>query len=173
MTGNKSYDGAETSKKLEKNDARQKIARYCAYQERSHAEVEEKLYSYGLGRDDVEDLLAWLIAENFVNEERYALAYAGGKFRVKRWGRLKIKQHLQQRKVSAYSINKALDSINAEDYSESLDHLITAGLKTVKSDNVFQLRHKISRSLINKGYEPEIVWERLMALIDDDSYEQG
>ena len=171
MTGKKPYDGNQISQKIELNDARQKIARFCAYQERAHAEVEEKLYSYGLSRDAVEETLAWLITENYVNEERFAIAFAGGKFRVKRWGRLKIKQYLQQRRVSEYSINKALSAIDYDDYIASLDYLIENGSGSIKSANIYQLRHKLSRSLINKGYEPDLVWERIKELIEDDLHE--
>jgi regulatory protein len=168
MTGNKPYDGRQISKNLEFDEARQKIARFCAYQERAHAEVEEKLYSYGLHRDEVEELLAWLITENFVNEERFAMAFAGGKFRVKRWGKLKIKQYLQQKKVSDYSINKAIDAIEDREYTNSLDYLIEKAAKSAKAVNIFEHRHKISRSMISKGYEPELVWERMKILIEDE-----
>lgn len=168
MAGNKPFDGKQISKNLELDEARQKIARYCAYQERAHAEVEEKLYSFGLHRDEVEELLAWLITENFVNEERFAMAFAGGKFRVKRWGKLKIKQSLQQKKVSDYSIDKAINSLDDEDYTNSLDYLIEKAAESTKADNIFEHRHKISRSMINKGYEPELVWERIKTLIEDE-----
>lgn len=166
MTGRTSYDGKEISKKLEIDEARQRIARYCAYQERAHSEVQEKLYSFGLYRDDVEDILAWLITENYVNEERYAIAFAGGKFRVKRWGKLKIKQFLVQKSVSEYSINKAIAGIEDTDYIESIDFLIEKGLKSTKAPNEYELRHKISRSLIAKGYEPDLVWDRIKLLIN-------
>jgi regulatory protein len=80
----------------------QKIKHYCAYQERSHAEAREKLYSFGLYRQEVETLLSQLIEENYLNEERFAVAFAGGKFRMKQWGKTKIKYELQQKRVSAY-----------------------------------------------------------------------
>ena len=131
--------------------------------------MEDKLYSFGLRKDEVEELLAWLISENFVNEERFAKAFAGGKFRVKRWGKLKIKNYLQQKKVSEYSINKALSEIDITDYTNSIDHLINAGLSKVKAKNIYERRHKVSRSLLAKGYEPEIVWERLKQLTKDEN----
>ncbi len=88
-----------------------KIARYCAYQERSHIEVEQKLYSFGITPAQVQEILAWLITENYINEERYAIAFAGGKFRIKKWGKLKIANRLEQKKISQYSINKSLSHI--------------------------------------------------------------
>ena len=76
-----------------------RITKYCVYQERAHAEVEQKLYSFGLFANEVEELLAWLITENFVNEERFAKAFAGGKFRLKKWGKIKISQQLKLKRV--------------------------------------------------------------------------
>ena len=169
MSGKNSYDGSKISKKIELAEARQKIASYCAYQERAHSEVEEKLYSYGLHRDEVEELLAWLISENFVNEERFAITFAGGKFRVKRWGKLKIKMYLQQRKVSEYSINKALAAIDETTYTESVDYLIERATHNLKAKNIYEFRDKISRSVIAKGYEPELVWDRIKRLVKDNS----
>src|SRR4249919_2672470 len=92
--------------------ALQKAKHYCAYQERCHSEVRDKLYSFGLHRNEVEPLLTQLIEENFLNEERFAIAYAGGKFRIKNWGKEKIKYALKQNKVSEYCIHKALAAIN-------------------------------------------------------------
>lgn len=169
MRGQPSYGDNQYPKKLTLEEAKQKIARYCAYQERAHAEVEEKLFSYGLGRSEVEDLLAWLITENYVNEQRFAIAFAGGKFRIKHWGKLKIKQYLEQKKVSAYSINKALDLLDEEAYTLTIDQLIEASFGKIKSANVFEFRHKVARSLINKGFEPDLVWDRLKLLVKDDS----
>ena len=145
--------------------ARQKIARYCAYQERSHREVEQKLYEYGLYTDQVQEVMAWLITENFLNEERYALTFAGGKFRVKKWGRLKIKQHLARNNVAEYSINKALAAINEDDYRHTLRQLIEQKKTSVTAPNIYELRHKIARHVISKGYEPELVWEEIKTIV--------
>ena len=87
-----------------------KIARWCAYQERSHQEVRDTLYEYGLYSKDVELLISRLIGDNFLNEERFAVAFAGGKFRQLGWGKIKIKYELQQKRVSTYCIKKALAS---------------------------------------------------------------
>ena len=90
----------------------QKIKYFCSYQERSHQEVKEKLYSFGLYKYEVEALVAQCIEENYLNEERYALAFAGGKFRINNWGRLKIKFALKQKRISEYCIKLALNSID-------------------------------------------------------------
>ncbi|MEQ8925876.1 MAG: RecX family transcriptional regulator, partial [Fulvivirga sp.] len=97
-----SNDYEKPKKKLSPKEAKLKAADYCAYQERSQQQVRDKLYTYGLYSEDVERILSELITENFINEERFAIAYAGGKFRVKKWGRNKILQGLNQHRVSNY-----------------------------------------------------------------------
>jgi regulatory protein len=142
--------------------ALQKICQFCAYQERNHKEVKEKLYSYGLYKDQVEELLSKLIQENFLNEERYAIAYAGGKFRAKDWGKNKIKYGLKQHQVSDYCIKKALKIIDEEEYVQKLQKLYTAKEKTLKSEkNIFIKKRKIQQYLMQKGYESSLINELL------------
>lgn len=138
----------------------QKIKHYCAYQERSHAETRNKLYSFGLYKHEVETLLTRLIEENYLNEERYAIAFAGGKFRMKQWGRVKIKYELQQNRVSAYCIKKAIAAIDEDDYQNTLQKLATAKLATLKSEkNIFVKKTKLRNYLMQKGFEPALVME--------------
>lgn len=94
-------------KKLTPASALKKIEKYCAYQERCHEEVRSKLYTFGLGADDVEEIITKLIQSNFLNEERFARAYCGGKFRQKKWGRLKIIRELKKKKL-ATEISKSV-----------------------------------------------------------------
>ena len=93
-----------------------KAKHYCAYQERCHSEVKDKLYSFGLNKKEVEQILSQLIEENYLNEERFAIQFAGGRFRIKQWGRVKIKYELKQKQVSEYSIKKALEQIKETEY---------------------------------------------------------
>ena len=86
--------------------ALQKIKHYCAYQERCHSEVKEKLYGVGLRKNEVDEIISTLIEENYLNEERFAIQFAGGHFRIKNWGRVKIKYELKQKQVSDYCIKK-------------------------------------------------------------------
>jgi regulatory protein len=135
-----------------------KIKHYCAYQERSHAEVKQKLYGYGLYKNEVDLLLSNLIEENYLNEERFAIAFAGGKFRIKQWGKTKIKYGLSQKQVSAYCIKKALASIAEEDYEKTLQKLAQEKLKTLQSEkNIFAKKSKLQNYLMGKGYEFAIV----------------
>lgn len=137
-----------------------KAKHYCAYQERCHSEVKDKLYSYGLNKNEVEELISKLIEENYLNEERFAMMYAGGHFRTKNWGRVKIKYELKKKQVSDYCIKKALAAINDEAYANTLQRLADLKLKTLKSEkNIFIKKKKLQDHLLQKGYESELVKE--------------
>src|SRR5688500_923655 len=97
---------------LTAQQAKERIQQYCAYQERSHLEVRNKLYSFGLYRGDVDEILAGLITDGFLNEERFAKAFAGGKFRMKKWGRIKITHALESKGVSSNCIRIGLREID-------------------------------------------------------------
>ena len=147
-------------KKLSKEQALPQIKQYCIYRERCHSEVKEKLYSYGLYKNDVEQLMAQMVEENYLNEERFAKQYAGGKFRMNQWGRVKIKYALRQKQVSDYSIKKGLKEINESDYKKTLHKLAEQKLKTLKNEsNVFSKKKKLQDYLLQKGYEADSVRE--------------
>ncbi len=135
------------------------IYRYCAYQERSHREVKNKLYEFGLYSGEVDELLSRLITEGFLNEERFAMAFAGGKFRIKKWGRLKIQNKLESLGLTARCIGRGLKEIDAADYSKTLKDLIKKKAEQTIEQNSFKKRDKVARFAIAKGYEPELVWE--------------
>lgn len=142
--------------------ALQKIRHFCSYQERSHQEVKDKLYSFGLYKDEVETLLSQMIEENYLNEERYAVAFAGGKFRVRQWGRVKIKYELKQKRVSDYCIKKGLASIDADDYEKTLEKLFEDKNASLRSEkNIFIKKQKIQAYLMQKGFEPNLISEYL------------
>lgn len=142
--------------------ALQKIRHFCSYQERSHQEVKDKLYSFGLYKDEVETLLSQMIEENYLNEERYAVAFAGGKFRVRQWGRVKIKYELKQKRVSDYCIKKALASIDEDDYEKTLEKLFDDKKALLRSEkNIFIKKQKIQAYLMQKGFEPSLISEYL------------
>ena len=137
-----------------------KIRHYCAYQERSHQEVKEKLFSFGLYPDQVNELIAGLIQENFLNEERYAIAFAGGKFRIKGWGKQKIRYALRLQKVSDFCIRKGLNAIDDEAYMAMLKKLYEEKQKSVRSEkNMFIRMRKIRLFLQQRGFETELIQE--------------
>lgn len=155
------------SKSLTIEQAKQKALRYCAYQERSHQEVKNKLYELGLSSSESDELIVYLITEGFLNEERYAKLFAGGKFRVKQWGRIKIVHALESKGVSKNCIKSGLKEIDEDDYQQTLEKLIESKLREVDQENPFVARDKVSKSLIQKGYEPDLVWKKLKTLLPE------
>jgi regulatory protein len=144
-----------------------KAEKFCAYQERSHKEVREKLYTYGLYKKDVEDILTQLITTGFLNEERFAKAFAGGKFRMKKWGRRKIENELKRKYISKKCIQIGLKEIVESDYRNALSDLIIKKNKTITESNPFKKRNKLAAYVIGKGYEPELVWNCLKDLLPE------
>jgi len=138
-----------------------KISAFCAYQERTQQEVRDKLYGYGLDKDSVENTIVKLIQENFLNEERFAKAYAGGKFRIKHWGRKKIIEGLKQKNISEYCIRQAMKEISDESYRKTLTQLLAKRDEKEKEKDPFKRKHKLAQYLIGKGFEAELVWEIL------------
>jgi regulatory protein len=130
---------------------------YCAYQERCQQEVRDKLYEWGLWPDAVENILAELISQNFLNEERFAMAYAGGKFRIKKWGRVKIKIELQKRRISPYCIRKGLSVIDDADYLTCLRNVLQEYAKKLKEKHPLKRRYKIMRYAQSRGFEQDLI----------------
>ena len=138
--------------------ALQKAEAFCAYQERSQYEVRGKLLDLGLRGDDLERIISELISTNFLNEERFALAYAQGKMRMKSWGRRKIADGLRFKQVSAPLIKKALNSLNGDEYEEKLRQLIEKKGLSMNEKNTTLLNYKLGNYAISKGYEPDLVF---------------
>ncbi|MBS1597142.1 MAG: RecX family transcriptional regulator [Bacteroidetes bacterium] len=148
----------QTKFKVSKEKALQKIRHFCGYQERCHAEVKEKLYSFGLWKKDVEEILSQLIQESYLNEERFAIQFTGGKFRMKQWGKVKIQYELRQKKISEYCIKKAMKEIDEETYHQTFKKLASKKMTELKSEkNIFIKKRKLQDYLLNKGYEVTLV----------------
>ena len=148
-------------KYVTEEDALKKIKHYCAYQERCHSEVKEKLYSFGLYKQQVENILSKLIEDNYLNEERFAIAFAGGKFRMKHWGRKKIEYELRQKQVSTFCIKLALKAIDEKDYHSSLLKLATSKWNSVSDEVVYARVAKTYAYLLQKGYESSLIQQQL------------
>lgn len=143
-------------------EAKAKIEAYCAYQERCQYEVATKLYAWGIVGEQQDQLISDLIVNRFLDEERFAEAYVSGKFRIKRWGRIKIRQHLKQKQISEYSIKKGLASIDMEEYYASIAHLIERKSADLEAEtDPWKKKAKIVRFLASKGYEQELIYEVL------------
>jgi regulatory protein len=145
--------------KLTPAQALPSIQKYCAYQERSHREVRNKLFQYHLSPDEVEEIISKLIIDNFLNEERFAKAYAGGKFRIKKWGRVKIVNELNHLGLTERCIDRGLMEIDSSDYRRTLLALLKKKAAEVTEPNAFIKRNKVARFAITKGYESDMVWE--------------
>jgi len=147
------------NRKLTKEQAFQKLKHYCAYQDRCHSEVKTKAYSLGLRKNEVEELTSKLIEENCLNEERFAKSFAGGKFRMKHWGRIKIKSELKQRQISNYCIAAAMEEIDETNYRDTLHKLAVKRWNSVKGPgtNLFVKMSKTRDFLLMKGYEASLV----------------
>jgi regulatory protein len=135
-----------------------KLASFCAYQERCHAEVREKLQTFQLTADEVEEVIMRLIEENFLNEQRFAIAFAGGKFRTKHWGKIKIAYELRMRGISENCIKKALADISFDTYYKTLNDLAEKKLQESRNNQ------QTYQFLTAKGYESNLVQEVLQAL---------
>ena len=137
----------------------QKLRHYCGYQERSHKEAREKLYGFGLYKQDVEESISLLIEENYLNEERYAIAFAGGYFRSKQWGRVKIGYELRQKGVSDHCIRNAMKEIDEEDYNKTIRSLIDKKKEQLKEEVLqpYQLNFKVMQYLMQRGFESQLV----------------
>ena len=142
-----------------------KAKHYCAYQERSHSEVKDKLYGFGLNTKEVDQILSTLIEENYLNEERFAIQFAGGHFRTKKWGRVKITHALKQKWVSPYCIKKALKQIDEDEYLKTLQKHFEEKLKTLKSEkNIFIKKRKLQDHLLQKGFESDLIRELINSI---------
>lgn len=141
----------------------QKAASYCAYQERTQDEVKQRLKKWNVWGNEADEIIAELISMNYLSEERFAKTYAGGKFRVKNWGRMKIRQELNRRGLSTYSIEKGMNEIGDEDYVSGLRELLLKkrDLLSKTETDPFKLKQKLARFALGKGYESELVWKEL------------
>lgn len=150
-------------KRLTPQQALIKAQMACAYQERCQQEMRDKLYEWGLHQEEVENLLAELISSNYLNEERFAKAFAGGKFRIKKWGRVKIKLELKRRKISDYCIRKAMEEIDDKEYMRVLQELIDKRAREIKVKKEYQRNYKIAQYAASRGFEQDLVFELLKA----------
>ena len=154
-------------KQLTPEQALQKLKHYCGYQERSHSEVREKLYSLGVWKKDHDPIISTLIEQDYLNEERFVKAYAGGHFRMKHWGRVKIRYELKQRQVGEYLMKKAMSEIPEEDYLLKLGKLVTEKYDSLRADQYLVRKKKTMDYMIAKGYESNLVTAFLNQLIRD------
>jgi regulatory protein len=144
-------------KTLTKEQVLQKLRFYCRYQQRCQSEIKEKLFELGINKRDHDEIMNELIKENCVNDERFALAFASGRFKLKQWGRKKIRQGLKEKRVSDEIAQKALDQINKKEYEAILDKLARERYSALKHEQHFVRKKKTMDYLMQKGYEIDLV----------------
>ena len=152
------------TKYITKEEGLAKLQKYCAYQDRCHQEVRTKLITLGIYGDDLEEIIVELIADNFLNEERFARSYARGKFRMRRWGRVRILNELKFRKITDYCIRKAMTEIEEEDYLETLIEVLEKKKLQIKEKDTFKANNKIAKYAISRGFETGLVWDTVKNL---------
>ena len=144
-------------KKLTKEQALQKLRHYCRYQERCCSEVKNKLFELGMNKSLHDEMIDELIDENYLNEERFAIAFAIGRFKMKQWGRKKIFYELKVKKLSNEAIQKGLEQINEKDYVKVLEKLAKEKYASLKHEQYLVRKKKTMDYLIQKGFEFDLV----------------
>jgi len=147
-----SFEEEKPKKYLNLEAGIEKIKRYCAYQERCHSQVRTKCIQLGVYGMQLEETISAMIQEGYLNEERFAIAFARGKQRIKYWGRIKISLELQKLQISPYCIHEAIDQLDEDDYMKGLKHIILKAKKMGKKTEFEQVKYAYSY-----GYEPEII----------------
>jgi regulatory protein len=153
------FEEKKPKKKLTPNQAIIKAQMSCAYQERCQQEMRDKLYEWGLHSNEVENIIADLISTNFLNEERFAKAFAGGKFRIKKWGKVKIKIELKKRKISDYCIRKGLAEIDDIEYIKTLKDILSKKLKENTKGKIQIRNYKAAQYAQSRGFEGDLIWD--------------
>jgi len=149
----------EKQKSYSVKEATVKLMQFCAYRDRSHKEVEEKLRAMRMIPAAQEQIIIQLMQEDFLNEERFARSFARGKFRIKKWGKVKITQELKFKKISAPIIKLALTEINQEEYISTLYEIAEKKLKLLKEPDKYKQKRKLADFLLRRGYESSLVFE--------------
>ncbi|MCB0642448.1 MAG: RecX family transcriptional regulator [Phaeodactylibacter sp.] len=157
----------KTKKWVSKEAALAKLQRYCAYQDRCHQEVRNKLLDLGIYGEDLEDIIAELITEGFLNEERFARSFVRGKYRMKQWGRTRIRQELKVRKISDYCIRKGLEEVDEQEYLEILQRLLEKKAEQLTGGTSFEKNTKLYQFALRRGFESELIATTLKELLQD------
>ena len=149
------------------DEAKQRVEHFCAYQERCHKEVRQKLLQMCMIPEAIDLIVVPLIEHNYLNEERFAQQFTLGKFRIKHWGKQRIKRELMQRDISTYNINKALKEIKEADYMKSIYALAEKKLNSIKEVNPYKRKKKLCDYLLYRGWEAPLVYQVAQDLLQE------
>lgn len=153
-----------TKSNLSVKEVLHKIESYCSYQERCHIEVREKLRSFSLDSNEVDEIIVKLIGNNYLNEERFASLFSISKFHQKKWGKIRIVNELKARKISSFLISKAVKEIPMEEYYETFSKLSDHQWNVITEKNTIKKRKKFCDYLLRKGWESELVYAKVKDL---------
>ena len=148
-------------------EIKQKMVNYCVYQDRCHKEVEQKMWDFLLIPEAKDEILLYLMKENYLNEERFTRSYIRGKFHMKSWGRNKIRNHLKFKGVPEKLINASFDEIDDDDYEKTLEKLYLDYLGKIKGLQDYQKKSKTIKYLLSKGFEYESITSLIKKLGQD------
>ncbi|MBN2868821.1 MAG: regulatory protein RecX [Flavobacteriaceae bacterium] len=146
-------------------EAKKKLEHYCAYQERCHKEVTQKLMQMQMIPEARDYIIVHLLEHNFLNEERYAKAFVSGKFNIKKWGKRRLKLELKRKDISNYNIDNALKIIDEVDYFRTFNQLAEKKLESIKETNTFKKKKKLIDYLLYRGWETHLVYNKVNELI--------
>ena len=144
-----------------------KLEKYCSFSEKSSFDIKKKLFDWKI-ENNHDEIISHLIENNFINEERYALAYCKGKFNTKKWGKQKIYNNLKVKGIDNELIIKSLEEIPENIYLETISELIHKKFKNIKEKNIFKKNAKIVRFLMQKGFESDLIWKQIKKNIQND-----
>lgn len=145
-------------------EAINKIEHFCAYQERCHEEVVQKLRSMKMDSEEIDPIMVHLIGDNFLNEERFACSFARGKHRIKHWGKIRIVNELKSKKITQTLINIALKEISPEEYATTFHTLAEKHWESIRETNLMKKRKKFCDYMLRRGFESNLVFEKVKEL---------
>ena len=145
-------------------EAQSKLENYCAYQERCHKEIVEKLRGMNMIPQAIDLIIVHLIDNKYLNEERFACSFTRGKHRIKHWGKIRIVNELKFRKISQYNITTALKEITAEEYNNTFHTLADRQWEKIRETNAIKKRKKFCDFLLRKGFESNLIYEKVKDL---------
>ncbi len=155
----------QTKKTYTLQEATKKLEHFCAYQERCHQEVRQKLMQMHMIPEAIDVIIVHLLKHNFLNEERFAKAYVSGKFKFKNWGKVRLSFELKKKGISKHNINSALAEISDEEYLGVLNNLAEKVVFTIKETNVLKKKKKFVDYFLYRGWESHLVYDKANDLI--------
>ncbi len=153
-----------TKKNYDVINAIERLKKYCVLQDKCKWDASQKMQTWKLNKKTQQNILELLIKEKYIDEERYAKSFCRGKFKIKKWGKLKIISALKRKYISVENINIGIKEINKNEYLETLENLYQKKKKSTRIINTHIKNKRIAEFLINKGYESNLVWNKIKKL---------